>query len=120
MTGTSGQHAKPVALARVGGFFIAQRNDPGGAWHRLAQLPGTEDEQQQTNAPDGARQVFAMADFGGFLASAEPVPEPHEFTAVVRVGGQEFSFRSRRATNTVRRGTTRRTGTTTCGPPSST
>jgi cation diffusion facilitator family transporter len=42
----------------------------------------------ETVRPGGARQVFAMADRGGYLESIEEVPEPHAFTAFVRtIGG---------------------------------
>ncbi len=40
--------------------------------------------------PDGRRQLFAMADRGAALESVETVPEPHEFTAYVRVDGREY------------------------------
>ncbi|PPQ28491.1 cation transporter [Rhodopila globiformis] len=41
----------------------------------------------ETVRPDGARQVFAMADRGGYLESLDEIPEPHAFTAHVRAGG---------------------------------
>jgi Co/Zn/Cd efflux system component len=41
----------------------------------------------ETLRPDGTRQAFEMVDRGGYLESAEPVPEPHEFQALVRTGG---------------------------------
>ena len=40
--------------------------------------------------PDGARQVFALADRGGYLQSVQDIPEPHAFTAHVRIGGREY------------------------------
>ncbi len=40
----------------------------------------------ETERPDGARQVFAMADSGDYLESADEIPEPHEFIAHVRIG----------------------------------
>ncbi len=52
--------------------------------------PGAAEVSIKTVRLDGARQVFAMADRGGFLESAKPVPEPHEFTALVRICGHEF------------------------------
>jgi cation diffusion facilitator family transporter len=42
----------------------------------------------ETVRPDGARQVFTMAERGGYLESAEEIPEPHAFTAHVRIGGE--------------------------------
>lgn len=40
----------------------------------------------ETLRPDGTRQLFAMQDKGGFLESCDEVPEPHVFTATVRIG----------------------------------
>ncbi|HSV01382.1 MAG TPA: CDF family Co(II)/Ni(II) efflux transporter DmeF [Roseiarcus sp.] len=42
----------------------------------------------ETRRPDGARQVFAFADRGDFLESIDEIPEPHEFTAEVRINGE--------------------------------
>jgi cation diffusion facilitator family transporter len=39
----------------------------------------------ETVRPGGARQLFAMADRGGYLESVDEVPEPHEFAALVRL-----------------------------------
>ena len=44
----------------------------------------------ETVRPDGARQSFAMADRGGFLESVEEIPEPHAFTAQVRIGREIY------------------------------
>ncbi|RDK03493.1 CDF family Co(II)/Ni(II) efflux transporter DmeF [Paraburkholderia lacunae] len=43
---------------------------------------------------DGARQVFALADRGGYLESKEDIPEPHAFKAIVRMadGEHEIEF----------------------------
>ena len=39
----------------------------------------------ETVRPDGTRQVFALQDRGGTLESADTLPEPHAFTAHVRL-----------------------------------
>ena len=39
----------------------------------------------ETERPDGARQVFALAQRDGFLESVEEIPEPHEFMARLRL-----------------------------------
>lgn len=39
----------------------------------------------ETERPDGARQVFALAQREGFLESVEDIPEPHEFIARLRL-----------------------------------
>lgn len=45
----------------------------------------------ETVRPDGARQVFAMADRGAYLESAEDIPEPHAFTAFVKVADAAYA-----------------------------
>jgi cation diffusion facilitator family transporter len=40
--------------------------------------------------PDGIRQLFTMKDQGGYLESVEEIPEPHAFTAHVRMGQQDY------------------------------
>jgi cation diffusion facilitator family transporter len=40
----------------------------------------------ETVRPDGARQLFAMRQQDDFLESVDEVPEPHAFTAIVRMG----------------------------------
>jgi cation diffusion facilitator family transporter len=42
----------------------------------------------ETTRPDGTRQCFAMADRGGWLESLDEIPEPHEFTAALRLDGE--------------------------------
>ncbi|HEV8014040.1 MAG TPA: CDF family Co(II)/Ni(II) efflux transporter DmeF [Stellaceae bacterium] len=44
----------------------------------------------ETMRPDGARQAFALIDRGGYLESLETIPEPHEFTAQLRLGGAVY------------------------------
>jgi len=39
---------------------------------------------------DGVRQVFAMVDRGRWLESTDSVPEPHAFTAHLRLSGRDF------------------------------
>ena len=41
----------------------------------------------ETVRPGGVRQLFAMADRGGYLESVANIPEPHAFTARVDVAG---------------------------------
>ena len=42
----------------------------------------------ETVRPDGARQAFRFVDRGGYLESAEEIPEPHAFTAQLRIAGE--------------------------------
>jgi cation diffusion facilitator family transporter len=44
----------------------------------------------ETVRPDGARQVFIMRDRGGYLESVAEIPEPHAFTANVRIGQENY------------------------------
>ncbi len=44
----------------------------------------------QTVRPDGARQRFALIDHGDYLQSADEVPEPHAFTATLRIGSAAY------------------------------
>ena len=39
---------------------------------------------------DGTRQLFAMKGQGSYLESVEEIPEPHEFTASVRIGQEDY------------------------------
>ena len=43
----------------------------------------------ETVRPDGARQTFTMAARDGHLESVEEIPEPHAFTAHVRIDGED-------------------------------
>ena len=45
----------------------------------------------ETIRPEGARQLFAMADRGAHLESIEEIPEPHAFTARLRIGSDEHA-----------------------------
>ena len=45
----------------------------------------------ETIRPDGVRQVFTMQPRHGYLESVEEIPEPHAFTANVRIGQHEYS-----------------------------
>jgi cation diffusion facilitator family transporter len=53
------------------------------------QLPDADRVEVETVRPDGARQVFAFASRGAHLQTTEEIPEPHEFTAILRIGGEE-------------------------------
>jgi cation diffusion facilitator family transporter len=44
----------------------------------------------ETIRPDGTRQVFVMRDKGDFLESVAEIPEPHAFTANVRIGQDTY------------------------------
>jgi cation diffusion facilitator family transporter len=45
----------------------------------------------ETVRGDGTRQSFAMQDKGTFLESIDEIPEPHAFTATVRIGAANYA-----------------------------
>lgn len=44
----------------------------------------------ETVRPDGARQTFSLESRGDYLQSVQAIPEPHAFTAHVRMGGRIY------------------------------
>jgi cation diffusion facilitator family transporter len=63
--------------------------------------PVTEDSRLDASTvsiatirPDGAKQVFELANRGGYLESIQDIPEPHAFKAIVRLadGEHEIEF----------------------------
>jgi cation diffusion facilitator family transporter len=44
----------------------------------------------ETVRPDGTRQLFVMQNKGDYLESIDEIPEPHAFTATVRIGEQNY------------------------------
>jgi cation diffusion facilitator family transporter len=53
-------------------------------------LPPVEAVRIETVRPDGVRQVFTMVDRGRWLESTDSIPEPHAFTAHLRLSGRDF------------------------------
>ena len=45
----------------------------------------------ETVRPDGSRQLFNLINQGEFWQSVAEIPEPHAFTALVRLDGDEHS-----------------------------
>jgi nickel/cobalt exporter len=60
------------------------RTQSGHGW-------AAEDVTVETERPDGTRQVFAFVDRGGYLESVEEIPEPHVFTARVRLAHDDHA-----------------------------
>ena len=48
----------------------------------------------ETVRPDGVRQVFALVDCGGYLESVDEIPEPHSFTALLRLDAGAEAYRT--------------------------
>jgi Co/Zn/Cd efflux system component len=52
---------------------------------------GARQSAIETVRPDGSRQIFALVDRGIYLESADEIPEPHAFTAHLRIADDEQS-----------------------------
>ena len=52
--------------------------------------PTAQSTSIETVRPDWARQVFIMRDQGGYLESVAEIPEPHTFTAIVKIGQDTY------------------------------
>jgi len=52
--------------------------------------PAVEATSVETVRPDGTRQLFAFKDQDDYLESIEEIPEPHAFTANVRLGANVY------------------------------
>ena len=53
-----------------------------------AALPAAGSAWIETVRADGARQHFSFVNHGGYLQSAEEIPEPHDFTATLNIAGE--------------------------------
>ena len=88
-------HDEQREIATAGGFVALEVFEDGvPPRFRLRAITGTDPTAQassiETVRPDGTRQLFAMVDRGGFLESYDEIPEPHAFTATVRLGGLHY------------------------------
>ena len=88
-------HDEQREIATAGGFVALEVFEDGvPPRFRLRAITGAAPTAQassiETVRPDGTRQLFAMADRGGFLESVDEIPEPHAFTATVRLGGLHY------------------------------
>ena len=45
----------------------------------------------ETVRPDGERQLFALTDRGDYLETVDEIPEPHAFSANVKISEQDYS-----------------------------
>ena len=52
-------------------------------------LPSADQLGIETVREDGVRQAFTLVSKGEFLESLEEIPEPHAFTALLKLGGAE-------------------------------
>jgi cation diffusion facilitator family transporter len=59
---------------------------------RGATLLAADSASIETLRADGARQKFSFEDHGGYLQSREEIPEPHAFTATLRIEGDQYQI----------------------------
>jgi cation diffusion facilitator family transporter len=82
--------------AVAGACSLAIAEETGPAVFRLETIAKNADFLKQaivtTVRPDGTRQEFAFAGAGNAWQSTTTIPEPHEFTAVVRIGSDTHSL----------------------------
>src|SRR5581483_8167144 len=81
-----------IVAARAGPLALEIFEDGAPPRFRLraaARLPASQALSIETVRPSGARQTFLFAECDGFLESIDEIPEPHEFSAYLRVAGEE-------------------------------
>jgi cation diffusion facilitator family transporter len=88
-------HDESHEIATADGLVVLEVFEDGvPPRFRLRAISGSaltaEGSSIETLRPDGTRQLFAMGDKGGFLESRDDIPEPHAFTATVRIGEQHY------------------------------
>ena len=87
---------KPIVIA-AGILRLDVFEETGQPRFRLyadtAPLPEAADSVIETIRPDGTRQSFALENRGYYLESGDDIPEPHEFTAIVRIGAEQCPVR---------------------------
>ncbi len=78
-------------VTRAGALALTMFEDGVPPRFRVRTLGGAlpRDPAIETVRPDGARQVFAMQDRGEYLESIDKIPEPHAFTAHLRIPGDD-------------------------------
>lgn len=84
-------NAQQHRIAVDGGTMILEIHEDGVPprfrlrTEAAARLPA-ESVTFETVRPDGARQVFETRDCGNYVESIDAIPEPHSFTAHIRMG----------------------------------
>jgi cation diffusion facilitator family transporter len=83
-------HDEAHRIATAAGVVILEVFEVGLPRFRLRAETGpaltAREVSVETLRPDGTRQFFAMQDHDGYLESIDEIPEPHEFTAQLRIG----------------------------------
>ncbi len=92
LTGARHEHDESKRIDTEDGAVVLEMLEDGVAPRfRLrtesGPAPAVSAVSVETVRQDGARQVFAFADRGGFLESIEEIPEPHAFVANLTIDG---------------------------------
>jgi cation diffusion facilitator family transporter len=94
--GGQGEHDEAHLIAMSSGDLILEVFEDGvPPRFRLraaaGPAPAAEITLITTVRPDGARQEFTVVARGEYLESVEEIPEPHAFSAQVRIGSETFA-----------------------------
>ncbi|HEY2684621.1 MAG TPA: CDF family Co(II)/Ni(II) efflux transporter DmeF [Steroidobacteraceae bacterium] len=89
------EHAEAHSIDSASGRWMVGIDEPGGEPPHFKMEPqnggheGVDRAEIETVRADGCRQTFVLARHGdkGTFVSLDPVPEPHEFTAEIRLAG---------------------------------
>jgi cation diffusion facilitator family transporter len=89
-------HDEAHRITTRGGGVILEVFEDGMSPHfrlraEIRPSPDAQTSVVETVRCDGSRQLFKMRDCGSYLESIDEIPEPHAFTALVRLGGDEHS-----------------------------
>ena len=94
--GDQHEHDEAHSLATASGDLILEVFEDGvPPRFRLRAAPGPVPSPDSilitTVRPDGARQDFGLTARGDFLESVEEIPEPHAFSAQIRIGAESYT-----------------------------
>ena len=94
--GGQGEHDEAHILATPSGDLILEVFEDGvPPRFRLrpaaGPVPSAEATLIITTRPDGARQEFAVVARGEYLESVAEIPEPHAFSAQIRIGAETYT-----------------------------
>jgi cation diffusion facilitator family transporter len=94
--GGQGEHDEAHSLATPSGDLILEVFEDGVPPRfrlraAVGPAPPPESTLISTVRPDGARQDFALVTRGEFLESVEEIPEPHAFSAQIRMGAETYT-----------------------------
>ncbi len=84
-------HEETHLITMASGKWLLGIDEEGTAphfrlWREAGGLEDADTAEIDTLRADGSRQTFVMRGKDGYLESVDAIPEPHEFTASVRLG----------------------------------